>query len=138
MKHLLSSYSLAPPSCMLVRHCNTPSIFKTGLDALSTYLKSQGYLGDFILYLCIFITTFPPLPLYSTLIILSGYSFGLLEGFIISYTAALSGAVVVYLCSKVWLKEGMEELLNKSQGLKKVVRAIERRPRLLWLIRLSP
>jgi uncharacterized membrane protein YdjX (TVP38/TMEM64 family) len=123
---------------MLVRHCNTPSKFKTGLDALSTYLKSQGYLGDFILYLCIFITTFPPLPLYSTLIILSGYSFGLLEGFIISYTAALSGAVVVYLCSKVWLKEGMEELLNKSQGLKKVVRAIERRPRLLWLIRLSP
>lgn len=109
-----------------------------GLDALSTYLKEQGYLGDFILYLCIFITTFPPLPLYSTLIILSGYSFGLLEGFIISYTAALSGAVVVYCCSKIWLKDGMEELLNKSQGLKKVVRAIERRPRLLWLIRLSP
>lgn len=83
-------------------------------------------------------TTFPPLPLYSTFIILSGYSFGLWEGFIISYAAALSGAVVVYLCSKIWLKDGMEGLLNKSQGLKKVVRAIERRPKLLYLIRLSP
>lgn len=32
----------------------------------------------------------------------------------------------------------MQGLLNKSKGLKKVVRAIERRPRLLYLIRLSP
>lgn len=113
-------------------------LYHPGLDSLSTYLKSQGLLGDFILYLCIFTTTFPPLPLYSTLIILSGYSFGLLKGFIISYIAALSGAIVVYLCSKIWLKNGMEGLLNKSKGLKKVVRAIERRPRLLFLIRLSP
>lgn len=86
----------------------------------------------------IFITTFPPLPLYSTLIILCGFSFGLWQGFIISYIAALSGAVVVYLLSKSLLRGWMTNLLAKSGGLKKVVRAIEKRPKLLFLIRLAP
>ena len=108
------------------------------LDSLSVYLKSQGYFGDFILFLCIFITTFPPLPLYSTFIFLAGYSFGLVEAFLISYAAALSGAVVVFLLSKRCLKDRMISLLDASPGLKKVVRAIERRPKLLFLIRLSP
>ena len=107
----------------------------------------------------IFLTTFPPLPLYSTLIVLCGFSFGLLQGFIISYVAALSGAIVVFLLSRSLLKGWMVELLNKSGGLKRVsgtgkgrgskkgkanmrgrqvVRAIERRPKLLFLVRLAP
>lgn len=110
----------------------------TALDDLSVYLKSIGLLGDCVLFLCIFLTTFPPLPLYSTFIILAGYSFGLLEGFLVSYAAALSGAIVVYALSKTYLKSSMQVLLDKSPGFKKVVRAIERRPKLLWLIRLSP
>lgn len=108
------------------------------LDSLSVYLKSQGLFGNFILFLCIFATTFPPLPLYSTFIFLAGYSFGLLEGFLVSYAAALSGAVVVFLLSKRCFKARMVHLLDCSPGLKKVVRAVERRPKLLFLIRLSP
>lgn len=108
------------------------------LDSLSVYLKSQGLWGNFLLFLCIFATTFPPLPLYSTFIFLAGYSFGLLEGFIVSYAAALSGAVVVFMLSKTFLRTRMVHMLDCSPGLKKVVRAIERRPKLLFLIRLSP
>lgn len=109
-----------------------------GLDRLSSTLQGLGATGRMILGGLIFLTTFPPLPLYSTLIILCGFSFGLWQGFLISYVAALSGAVVVYLLSKTFLRSWMTGLLAKSGGLKKVVRAIEKRPSLLFLIRLAP
>lgn len=108
------------------------------LDSLSTHLQELGLKGRVILGALIFITTFPPLPLYSTLIILCGFSFGLVQGFIISYIAALSGAIVVFLLSRSLLRGWMLGLLNQSGGLKKVVRAIEKRPKLLFLVRLAP
>ena len=124
----------------MVEHCpaNTTVPKFVGLDSLSTYLKAQGLFGDSILFSCIFLTTFPPLPMYSTFIFLAGYSYGLLHGFILSYLAALSGAVVVFALSKIWLEGCMCRLLDKSPSLKKVIRAVERRPKLLFLIRLSP
>ncbi|PWN29144.1 hypothetical protein BDZ90DRAFT_273976 [Jaminaea rosea] len=110
----------------------------TALDQLSSTLQRLGTRGRLVLGSLIFLTTFPPLPLYSTLIVLCGFSFGLWQGFLISYIAALSGAVVVYLLSKTFLRSWMSGLLAKSGGLKKVVRAIEKRPSLLFLIRLAP
>ena len=69
------------------------SLTGQALGALSTWLKGAGALGYATLGLCIFVTTIPPLPLYSTLIILScvrrisgvlisrsGYTFGALRG----------------------------------------------------------
>jgi len=118
------------------------TLFRTelfqGLDDLSHYLRGQGFYGYLILFSCIFITTFPPLPLYSTFIILSGYTFGAWNGFVISYAAALSGAVVVYLLSRQFLYTYIEEVLNGTGWVKRVVRAIERRPQLLFLIRVAP
>ncbi|EPQ27695.1 uncharacterized protein PFL1_04833 [Pseudozyma flocculosa PF-1] len=110
----------------------------TGLDRLAAYLQELGLRGRLLLGSLIFITTFPPLPLYSTLIILCGFSFGLWQGFIISYISALSGAIVVFLLSRSLLKDWMVGLLNQSGGLKKVVRAIEKQPKLLFLVRLAP
>jgi len=110
----------------------------TGLDHLSSYLQSLGTLGYAILFCLIFITTIPPLPLYSTLIVLSGYTFGTWTGAVISYTAALTGAVVVFLVSRHYLRSCMSRLLSHTTSLKRVVRAIERRPRLLLLIRVAP
>lgn len=108
------------------------------LNELSKTLQRLGTGGRMVLGSLIFLTTFPPLPLYSTLIVLCGYSFGLWQGFVVSYIAALSGAVAVFLLSKSFLKGWMTGLLAKSGGLKKVVRAIEKRPKLLFLIRLAP
>jgi len=110
----------------------------TGLDRLSLHLQSLGTLGYAILFCLIFITTIPPFPLYSTLIILSGYTFGVWAGAVISYAAALSGAVVVFLLSRHYLRDGMSRLLSHTTSLKRVVRAIEKRPRLLLLIRVAP
>ncbi|KAF8528905.1 hypothetical protein BU17DRAFT_73159 [Hysterangium stoloniferum] len=110
----------------------------TGLDQLSHYLQSLGDTGYAILFCLIFITTIPPFPLYSTLIILSGYTFGTWIGAIISYAAALSGAVVVFLVSRRYLRDTMSRLLSHTASLKRVVRAIEKRPKLLLLIRIAP
>jgi len=54
------------------------------------------------------------------LIILSGFTFGLIQGFIVSYIAALSGAIMVFVLSRTFLRGWMRGLLEKSGGLKKV------------------
>ncbi|CUA73741.1 hypothetical protein RSOLAG22IIIB_01258 [Rhizoctonia solani] len=110
----------------------------TGLDELSQWLQGQGYQGQFILFFLIFITTFPPLPLYSTLIGLSGYCFGAMTGAVISYFAALSGALVVFLLSRTFLRWHIARLISHSPSFKRILRAIEKRPSLLFLIRLAP
>ncbi|KAF8450833.1 hypothetical protein L210DRAFT_3385245 [Boletus edulis BED1] len=109
-----------------------------GLDQLSHWLRNDEYFGFAVLFCLIFITTFPPLPLYSTLITLSGYTYGPWVGAVISYTAALSGAIVVFSLSRAFLRENVARWLQSTRGLCRAVRAIERRPQLLFLVRLAP
>ena len=108
------------------------------LDAMSHALRDLGLAGRVILGVMIFLTTFPPLPLYSTLIVVSGFAFGTLQGFVVSYIAALLGAMTVFSLSRSYMRAWMVHLLNQSGGLRKVVQAIERRPQLLFFVRLAP
>lgn len=114
--------------------------------------------GHIVLFALIFITTFreflslmlypvavfiafdltAPIPLYSTLITLSGYTFGPWKGAIISYLAALSGALTVFAISRALFRASITRWLASYTGIKRVVRAIDRRPKLLFLIRLAP
>ncbi|KAJ3803066.1 hypothetical protein GGU11DRAFT_663066, partial [Lentinula aff. detonsa] len=110
----------------------------SALDELSRWLQADTTYGQAVLFFLIFLTTFPPIPLYSTLIILSGYTFGPWTGAVISYFAALSGALVVFLLSRTLLRESISRWLSSTCTLKRVVRAIEKRPKLLFLIRLAP
>jgi uncharacterized membrane protein YdjX (TVP38/TMEM64 family) len=77
----------------------------TALDRLSKHLRSLGLEGKGIFLLLILLTTIPPLPLYSTLMVLAGYTFGAWEGFVVSYVASLIGAVLVFVVSRCWLKD---------------------------------
>jgi uncharacterized membrane protein YdjX (TVP38/TMEM64 family) len=108
------------------------------LDELSQWLRVDEQFGYAVLFGLIFLTTFPPLPLYSTLIILSGYTFGPWTGAIISYCAALSGALTVFILSRTFLRDFISHWLSCTITIKRIVRAIERRPKLLFLIRLAP
>lgn len=108
------------------------------LDELSSWLRSDEQFGHAILFFLIFLTTIPPIPLYSTLIVLSGYTFGPWTGAIISYFAALSGALVVFVVSRSLLRDSISRWLASYCTIKRVVRAIEKRPKLLFLIRLAP
>ncbi|KAF7981630.1 hypothetical protein HWV62_18420 [Athelia sp. TMB] len=109
-----------------------------GLDNLSLWLRVDEQFGYAVLFGLIFLTTFPPIPLYSTLIILSGYTFGPWTGAIISYFAALSGALTVFIISRTYLRGPISHWLSCTSNIKRVVRAIEKRPKLLFLIRLAP
>ncbi|KAG1820357.1 uncharacterized protein BJ212DRAFT_1266272 [Suillus subaureus] len=109
-----------------------------GLDHLSHWLRNDKYFGYAVLFCLIFITTFPPLPLYSTLITLSGYTFGPWIGAVISYCAALSGAIVVFWLSRTFLREPIGRWLSSTRALCRAVRAVERKPQLLFLVRLAP
>ncbi|KAH9062092.1 hypothetical protein EDB87DRAFT_1609281 [Lactarius vividus] len=109
-----------------------------GLDDLSSWLKADKTFGYGVLFFLIFITTFPPLPLYSTLIVLSGYTFGAWAGAVLSYWAALTGAFVVFMLSRYLFRELITRWLSNATSVKRVVRAIEKRPQLLFLIRLAP
>ncbi|KAF9008888.1 hypothetical protein BDQ17DRAFT_1349141 [Cyathus striatus] len=108
------------------------------LDELSLWLQSDEQTGYAILFCLIFLTTIPPIPLYSTFIILSGYTFGPWTGAIISYFAALTGALSVFVVSRALLRDSISRWLNSCTAIKRVVRAIEKRPKLLFLIRLAP
>lgn len=108
------------------------------LDDLSHRLRSEENYGQLVLFFLIFLTTIPPVPLYSTLIVLSGYTFGVLPGAVISYCAALAGAVVVFVVSRSLLRNYIEHWLNSLTSIRRVIRAIEKRPKLLFLIRLAP
>lgn len=79
-----------------------------------------------------------PLPLYSTLIVLSGYTFGAWAGAVLSYFAALTGAFVVFVLSRSLFRGLITRWLSNATSVKRVVRAIEKRPQLLFLIRLAP
>ncbi len=79
-----------------------------------------------------------PLPLYSTLIVLSGYTFGAWAGAVLSYCAALTGAFVVFMFSRYLFRGLITRWLSNATSVKRVVRAIEKRPQLLFLIRLAP
>ncbi|KDQ14728.1 hypothetical protein BOTBODRAFT_109818 [Botryobasidium botryosum FD-172 SS1] len=112
------------------------------LDDLSDWLKDQGAQGYAVLGFLIFLTTFPPLPLYSTLIILSGYTYGAVPGAVLSFTAALSGAIVVFILARRYLSSALCLSSNSSDAfvssITPALRAIERRPILLVLVRLAP
>ncbi|KAF9484007.1 hypothetical protein BDN70DRAFT_928796 [Pholiota conissans] len=110
----------------------------TYLDELSLWLRADEQYGHAVLFFLIFLTTIPPIPLYSTLIILSGYTFGPWTGAIISYFAALFGALVVFIISRSLFRDSIERWLQSYATIKRVVRAIEKRPKLLFLIRLAP
>ncbi|KAI0663065.1 hypothetical protein C8Q70DRAFT_955790 [Cubamyces menziesii] len=109
-----------------------------GLDQLSHWLQSDTYLGYAVIFALIFITTFPPVPLYSTLVILSGYTFGPWTGAIISYWASLAGALVVFTVSRTFFRASISRWLSGTITIKRIVRAIENNPKLLFLIRLAP
>ncbi|KZT72617.1 hypothetical protein DAEQUDRAFT_735995 [Daedalea quercina L-15889] len=109
-----------------------------GLDALSHWLQSDLYLGYAVIFLLVFVTTFPPMPLYSTLIILSGYTFGAWVGAVISYLASLAGAVLVFAISRAFFRQQISRWLSCTVTIKRVVRVVEKRPQLLFLIRLAP
>ena len=79
-----------------------------------------------------------PVPLYSTLIVLSGYTFGAWAGAVLSYCAALTGALVVFVLSRYLFRGLITRWLSSATSVKRVARAIEKRPQLLFLIRLAP
>ncbi|KAL5530628.1 hypothetical protein ACEPAF_6886 [Sanghuangporus sanghuang] len=110
------------------------------LDELAQWLRSKEETGYAVMFLMIFLTCIPPVPLYSTLQVLSGYTFGVWTGSIVSYFSALAGAIFVF-----WLSRSIPSLrcaitscMSRSRALQRVVRAISKRPSLLFLVRLAP
>ncbi|KLO12818.1 hypothetical protein SCHPADRAFT_828858 [Schizopora paradoxa] len=108
------------------------------LDELSHWLRDEGESGYLLLGAMIFVTCIPPLPLYSTLQVLSGYTFGAWVGGIVSYVSALLGALFVFGVSRLYFRRTITRCLSHTKSFRRVVRAIARRPSLLFLVRLAP
>lgn len=141
-----SSSPYAHPSLSLPQHS---IVSHTGCDRTSTLATPSSSVSSFsppsVCPRSVFVpppvpadSPTAPLPLYSTLITLSGYTFGPWTGAMISYTAALSGALVVFLLARTFLRDAIARWLQSSRPLARAVHAIERRPSLLFLVRLAP
>lgn len=110
-----------------------------GLETLSNKLKDMGYSGYILMSTLIFLSAFPPIIGYGTYQTLSGYTFGFEVGFPISYLSALTGAVICFSLSRIFIKARVTRMLSKYPNLEAVVRAVEKKGfKLFLLIRLSP
>lgn len=75
----------------------------------------------------IFLSAFPPIIGYGTYQTLSGYTFGFEVGFPISYLSALTGAVICFSLSRIFIKARVTRMLSKYPNLEAVVRAVEKK-----------
>lgn len=75
--------------------------------------------------------------MYSTLMMLAGYTYGPITAFFISYAASLFGALVVFLIFRHFVPANVATSLLPP-SLKRVVLAIEQRPSIFLLIRVAP
>ncbi|KIM33608.1 hypothetical protein M408DRAFT_326282 [Serendipita vermifera MAFF 305830] len=110
----------------------------TGLDNLSSWLIKEEFTGYLIMFSLIVLTTVPPFPLYSTLMMLAGYTWGTWPGFVISYTSSLFGAIFVYYISRRFFGPSLTAVIKHMPTFARTVRAISRNPKLLFLVRLAP
>lgn len=109
------------------------------LEALATFIKSLGAAGPPLIMLGLFLTAFPPLVGYSSLVTMSGYVYGFAFGLFIAYTSALLGSITCFYLCRRWFKTQVRALMAKKQGMKSVVKAVEKRGfKLMLLIRLAP
>jgi uncharacterized membrane protein YdjX (TVP38/TMEM64 family) len=69
---------------------------------------------------------------------LSGYTFGTWKGFVISYSASLVGAIVVFAVSRRFFGTSLVKVLAHTPTLARTVRAVSKNPKLLFLVRLAP
>ncbi|KAF8931900.1 hypothetical protein BGZ58_007359 [Dissophora ornata] len=87
----------------------------------------------------LFLTAFPPLVGYSSLVTMSGYVYGFGFGLFIAYTSALLGSIACFYLCRRWFKVQVRALMAKKQSMKSVVKAVEKRGfKLMLLIRLAP
>lgn len=75
----------------------------------------------------IFASAFPPIIGYGTYQTLSGYTFGFGIGFPISYLSALSGAVVCFSLSRLFIKARVVKFMARYPNLEAVVKAVEKK-----------
>ncbi|KAG0214348.1 hypothetical protein BGX28_002165 [Mortierella sp. GBA30] len=109
------------------------------LEIMATFIKGLGRAGPPLIMLGLFLTAFPPLVGYSSLVTMSGYVYGFGFGLFIAYTSALLGSVACFYLCRRWFKVQVRAMLAKKQSLKSVVKAVEKRGfKLMILIRLAP
>ncbi|KAF9137429.1 hypothetical protein BG015_002727, partial [Linnemannia schmuckeri] len=97
------------------------------LEAMATVIKGLGRAGPPIMMLSLFLTAFPPVFGYSSLITMSGYVYGFGLGLFIAYTSALLGSIACFYLCRRWFKVQVRALMAKKQSMKSVVKAVEKR-----------
>jgi uncharacterized membrane protein YdjX (TVP38/TMEM64 family) len=104
------------------KHC----LPTTNFPWLSTYIviTDSGYalIGSLI-----FLSAFPPMIGYGTYQTLSGFTFGFLRGFPLSYFGALAGSLTCFYLSRRFLKNRVLRLVAKYPKLEAVVHAVEKK-----------
>ncbi|KAG0169286.1 hypothetical protein DFQ30_003760 [Apophysomyces sp. BC1015] len=97
------------------------------LETLSKAVKNMGFGGYLLMSGLIFLSAFPPMIGYGTYQTLSGFSFGFVRGFVVSYFSALLGAIGCFLLARIWLKAYVQRFMESYPSLKAVVKAVEKK-----------
>ncbi|CAJ0628058.1 14041_t:CDS:2, partial [Entrophospora sp. SA101] len=95
--------------------------------------------GSLIISACIIVSSIPPIPGYSTTILLSGFAYGFPMGFLPVYPAALIGASLSFFICRLLCLGRATKMAEKQGNFYKLSLAIEEGGFwVIFLIRLSP
>ncbi|KAL1915928.1 uncharacterized protein VTP21DRAFT_6316 [Calcarisporiella thermophila] len=109
------------------------------LENIAIWVRGAGFGGMLLIFGLIFSATFPPMIGYGTFLTLSGFTFGFFKGFLVAYTAALSGGIICFILSRWKLKGYVRTMMRRYASMEAVLLAVEKKGfNLLVLIRIAP
>ncbi|KAJ3288270.1 hypothetical protein HK104_008252 [Borealophlyctis nickersoniae] len=112
----------------------------TALAVFAERIKTWGVWGGLLLAGLLFVTSFPPIPGYGTLLYLCGFVFGFPAGIIPAYLGPLGGGVTCFVVARKWLGEGWRNKIVTAVPSWDIVEKVieEGGMKLTILIRLAP
>eukprot|EP01134_Creolimax_fragrantissima_P006829 CFRG6829T1 len=108
------------------------------LKEFAEFIRNCGFLGIFLSWALIVLTSIPPMFGYSWIVVICGYVYGY-DGFLIAYVGALCGAFVAFSGGRWLFKEQVERWMIGSSKLTAIAATISEADfKLLVLIRVAP
>ena len=108
------------------------------LEGILAAVDSIGALGYVLFWIAYVLATILLLPEW-IFTVAAGVLFGMVWGLIVAWSAAITGAVLAFLLTRMALREHVEKIVEKNRWLKAVNRALPKEGwKVVALMRLSP
>ncbi|KAG9304709.1 hypothetical protein G9A89_000508, partial [Geosiphon pyriformis] len=108
------------------------------LAPVAQYIRNIPF-GYLILFALVLVSSFPPIPGYSIILIICGFIYGFPIGFFPAFGGALIGSILCFGLFRITFKNYTDELVSKDRRFAALAIAIHNEGfKIIFLVRLSP